>query len=152
MQFFKKTVTLKINIFALCTVLILLIGIAAAVRLHVPENLFFTLLRPSHVESVEYRVYGSQGRGYAQMPEQEVAAAIAILNQVRVTEGATRSIAPSSQAAADCKIHLKWGTTLSINAGSGIFGINTYHLPGTEEQDEAWSYLLRDLRQAEKEP
>lgn len=152
MQFFKKTVTLKINIFALCTVLILLVGIAAAIRFHVPENLFFMLLRPSHIESVEYRVYDTGTITYAQMTEQDIATTVAILNQVRVTDEVRRSFTLSSQATADCKIHLKWGSPLSIHAGIGSLGINACYLPSTEEQDDALFDLLQNLRQAAKEP
>ena len=149
MQFFKKIVTLKINIFALCTISILLIATIAAIRFHVPENLFFVLLKPSHVESVELRLPSCEG--YARMTEQEIAATIAILNQIRVTDGAEHSIPPSAQAIAECKIHLKWGTTLYVSANTGRLGINAYSLFGNRQQAEDLGSLLRDLRQAKKE-
>lgn len=148
MGFFKKTITLKINIFALCAVLVLLIGIAAAIHFHVPENLFFKLLSPSHIETAEFRLSGRQG--YAYMTEQETAATVAILNQVRITDESQHSLPPSSEATAECRLHLKWGATLYINASSGIT-INEYALSGNSQQADNLYLLLRDLKQAYKQ-
>lgn len=145
MQFFKKMITLRINLFAFIMALLLLGTTSVAIYFQLPEALFFKLLSPSQIHSVELRL--SRKEGYTQLTQQEISDLIHILNQVNVKEKRDRCFTPSEQSRADYRIHLKWGTTLHVSTQSGPLAINA-HIYNSPQLADSLYELARQQREA----
>lgn len=148
MNILKKAVTLKINIFFLLLALLFLGGIAAAVHFHVPENLFFALLRPGQVKSIQV---ATGIDAYQDLNTQEIAQVIDVLNDFRIKGSGLRTCPPGEQAQAIYHIQTKWGTTLHISFGSGVVFVNTHRYQDYTDVSDRLVSLYQEQRDARKD-
>lgn len=153
MQFLKKTITVKINLFALVIAVLLLAAIILGIYLHVPENLFFMTLSPSQISSVQictgfdtlHEPY------YDSLNEQEIAALIQELRNFRVGNHVEpRTSSPSSQASSSYHIYTIWGTTLHLDLDSIDITVNGNTYSDQPELEERLYTLYRQQCDARK--
>ena len=145
MNFLKKTVTLRINIFALLLVLLLIGAVAAVIYFRVPQNLFFMLLHPSQVESIQIRVNRDE---YQELSLQEIAALVGVLNDFRIRDSGVRSNPPENQSNAEYHIHMKWGFTVHLCCTGGTVNINADSYPDHGDVKDRLYSLYRQQRDA----
>lgn len=145
MNFLKKTVTLRIHIFVLLLALLFLGMVAVGIYFRLPQNLFFMLLQPSQVESVQIRV-GSQE--YQELSAQEIAELVGVLKDFRIRDRGVRSCPPDSQASAEYHIHMKWGVTMHLSCSDGAVTINADRYQAHADVIDRLYALYRQQRKA----
>lgn len=124
MKFFKKTLTLRLPMWLLMVleaVAVLFVAVAILLQTSIPKTLQLRFLRPDRIASAQLTYYGWGTEQKAILTEEDVAAAVKLVNQARLS-GKPYKVFPIGGGPEIITFSLTDGTTLEF----GVIGSSDY--------------------------
>ena len=111
MGFLKKVFRIRVNLLCVLLLVLLVFGMTTAVKLHVPENLFFALMDEKWIASVGI----NDGIEYVELEDAYFDDFAELMNRVQLTGEKIHGVLPYTQAYPELfRVKLKWGQELTI--------------------------------------